>query len=122
VADETEILAFIGNNFRSVWAIEVLSFLVHRAEAPSAEEIISELRVSSSVVSQSLAQLDAVALIMVGEDGRIVLQPGSGAMATLIQGAVDLYGRRPDLVRRTIVSRTSPSITAFADAFKLRKD
>lgn len=122
MADETEILAFIGNNFRSVWAMEVLSFLVERAEAPSAEEIISELRVSSSVVSQSLAQLDAVALIMVGDDGKIVLQPGSAAMATLIEGAVDLYGRRPDLVRRTIVSHTSPGITAFVDAFKLRKD
>jgi hypothetical protein len=43
-------------------------------------------------------------------------------LATLAADAVALYELRPDQVRRTIVSNTSPGIAAFSDAFKLRKD
>ena len=46
---------FIGNSFRSVWALEVLQFLVERSSASfSSEELISALRVSNAVISQSV--------------------------------------------------------------------
>jgi hypothetical protein len=52
----------------------------------------------------------------------IHFQPASAELESLATEAVALYERRPDQVRRTIVSQTSPGITAFSDAFKLRKD
>ena len=33
-----------------------------------------------------------------------------------------LYAKSPDAVRRMIVAAANPGITAFADAFRLRKD
>lgn len=122
MAAEAQILAFVGNSFRSVWTMEVLTFLQRRRDnPPSADEILSELRVSKLVVAQSLEQLCALGLAFADAE-RIVLQPANEHLEDLVSGAVELYGRRPDLVRRTIVSRTSPAITAFVDAFKLRKD
>lgn len=123
VTNEGKVLAFIGNSFRSVWALEVLRFLVERRdETHDAAELIAELRASNSVISQSIATLEAAALITLDEGGNIRFQPASDELDHLAQEAVALYERRPGQVRRIIVSHTSPSITAFADAFKLRKD
>ena len=36
--------------------------------------------------------------------------------------AIELYARSPDKVRRLIVAQCAPGVTAFADAFRLRKD
>jgi hypothetical protein len=123
VAGEEQLLSFIGNSFRSVWALEVLRFLVEeREDTHPPEALIMQLRVSKAVIAQSVAQLDAAALIVTDESGAIRFQPASKALETLVINAIGLYERRPDLVRRTIVSQTSPGITAFSDAFKLRKD
>ena len=123
MADEEELLAFIGNSFRSVWALEVLRFLVeHREEAHSADELIRELRVSNSVIAQSVDQLEAASLVVPNGPGALRFQPSNERLELLVLGALALYDRRPDQVRRTIVSRTSPGLTAFSDAFKLRKD
>ena len=98
-------------------------FLIERRDAPlTAAELIAELRASNSVVAQSIATLEAVALIAVEEDGKVRFQPVSDELDRLASEAIALYERRPDQVRRTIVSHTSPSIAAFADAFRLRKD
>ena len=43
-------------------------------------------------------------------------------MNELIGATIDLYGKSPDRVRRLIVSSSLPGVTAFADAFRLRKD
>lgn len=121
--NEGKVLSFIGNSFRSVWALEVLRFLIARRDAThSAAELIAELRVSNSIVAQSIATHEAVALIVVEEDGGVRFQPASAELDSLAGEAIALYERRPDQVRRTIVSQTSPSIAAFADAFRLRKD
>lgn len=120
---EEQLLSFIGNSFRSVWTLEVLRFLAQRRDRNhSSEELISKLRVSSSVISQSIAQLEAVALVVRDEGGGIRFQPASEGLERLSIDAIALYERRPDQVRRTIVSHISPSITAFSDAFRLRKD
>jgi len=47
---------------------------------------------------------------------------GSGESATLVEAAIGLYARSPDQVRRLIVAQSVPGATAFADAFRLRKD
>ena len=40
----------------------------------------------------------------------------------LVDKTEDLYARRPDSVRRTIISGSMTGLTAFVDAFRLRKD
>lgn len=123
VPAEEHILAWIAGAFRTVWAIEVLSYLARLPDSPHvADELVVELRVSSSVVSQSLAQLASVSLITTDDAGLIRLDPATPELRALAHEAVALYARRPNKVRRTIISYTSPSIAAFSDAFRLRKD
>ena len=43
-------------------------------------------------------------------------------MDKLVEQAEALYATSPDAVRRMIVAASNPGITAFADAFRLRKD
>ena len=54
--------------------------------------------------------------------GRRATAPPSDELDRLVEGAASLYAKSPDAVRRTIVAAASPAITAFADAFRLRKD
>jgi hypothetical protein len=121
--DQASLESFIGNSFRSVWALDVLQYLVDNAGAWfTPEQLISALRVSDAVVSQSVANLSAAGLAMTDGEGRVALHQGDAAQATLVRAAIDFYRKSPDKVRRLIVAQASPGATAFADAFKLRKD
>jgi hypothetical protein len=121
--DQQTLESFIGNSFRSVWALEVLQYLVDNPQASfSAEELIAALRVSDAVVSQSVENLSAAGLAMVDNKGRVALHQGPEGQARLVKAAIDFYRKSPDKVRRLIVAQASPGVTAFADAFKLRKD
>jgi len=115
--------SFIANGFRSVWALDLLTFLgEHKETSFTSEELIAALRASDVVVSQSVANLAALGLAVVDSQGRVTLHEASGQQAELVRAAIDFYRRSPDKIRRLIVSQTAPGLTAFADAFKLRKD
>jgi DNA-binding IclR family transcriptional regulator len=123
MSDQGHLESFIGNSFRSVWALEVLQFLVeHTPTSFSAEELITALRVSDAVISQSVANLSAAGLVMVDGEGRIHLHAANENVSELVREAIDFYQKSPDKVRRLIVAQAAPGITAFADAFKLRRD
>jgi hypothetical protein len=123
MAGQNQIRSFIANSFRSVWALELLT---HLAEQPdrfhSPEELIAVLRASDAVVSQSVQNLSAAGLAVVDGEGRVTYHKGSAEQAALVKAAIDYYARSPDQVRRLIVAQCAPGVTAFADAFKLRKD
>jgi predicted transcriptional regulator len=115
--------SFIANSFRSVWALEVLRFLVeHQGESFSAQELITQLRVSDAVVSQSVDNLSAAGLVMVDAEARVALHQRSPEQEQQVRLAIEYYRKSPDKVRRLIVAQSSPGVTAFADAFKLRRD
>ena len=117
-----EIETFIGSSFRSIWSLDLVQFLyANPQESYSKEQLIAALRASDSVVSQSIASLAAVGLVLVDRD-RIRIHVADKQAQGLIEGAIKLYGKGPDKVRRLIISAASPGITAFADAFRLRKD
>jgi len=121
--EQSHLESFIGNSFRSVWALEVLQFLVeHTGGSFTPEELISALRVSDAVISQSVENLSAAGLAMVDGDGRISLHAAKEEDLRLVREAIDFYQKSPDKVRRLIVAQAAPGITAFADAFKLRRD
>jgi len=123
MADRKELESFIGTSFRSVWAIEVLQYLMDRPDTYfTAAELIAGLRASDAVVSQSVDNLVAAGLASTDEQGRVACQEGPGGQGELARAAIELYRRSPDKVRRLIVGQSAPGVTAFAKAFKLRGD
>ena len=119
---QLEIETFIGCRFRSIWSLDLIQFLYATPEESyTKEQLITALRASESVVSQSIASLAAAGLVLVDGD-RVRIHISDARSRGLIEGAIGLYAKSPDKVRRLIISAASPGITAFADAFRLRKD
>ena len=120
--NEFDVESFIVGNFRSVWAIELVRTLLADAETGfSPDELVKQLRASNAVVQQSVGALSAVGLVVV-ENDRVRLHIRNDQARELLEAAVELYRKRPDRVRRLIIAASSPGLTAFADAFRLRKD
>jgi hypothetical protein len=115
------LLRFIASSFRSIWALELLLLLKREGRPWSRTELISTLRASDLVVNKALDELVAAGLVTIeGEGARYM--PVTRQIAHCVDDLEKLYSLRPDAVRREIVSATASSATAFADAFKLRKD
>jgi len=118
-----DIATFIRSTFRSVWALELLFFLrQNRERSLSQTEMVAGLRGSELVVTQGVESLAAAGLVLAGADGSARYHPASGDLDDMAQRTEALYAKSPDAVRRMIVAAANPGITAFADAFRLRKD
>jgi len=118
-----EVASFIRASFRSVWALELLCFLrQNRDRNLSHAEMVAGLRGSDLVVTQSVESLSAAGLVLTGADGSARYAPAAPDLDILVEQAEAVYASSPDAVRRMIVAAANPSITAFADAFRLRKD
>jgi hypothetical protein len=115
-----EILRFIASSFRSVWALELLVVLKSDRRAWPHDELVSTMRASELVVTKALEALEAAGLVS-NEGGRAKYMPVNDDIAALVDRSEALYAKRPDAVRRAIVSAASDGAAAFADAFKLRK-
>ena len=116
-----DLLRLIGSSFRSVWALELLLLLKRESRAWPPEELISTLRASDLVVNKALDELVAAGLVSIeGEGARYM--PASASIASEMDEVEKAYAGRPDAVRRAIVSATSSGATAFADAFRLRRE
>lgn len=118
-----DIAAFLRDHFKSVWALELLLFLkTHSEMGWKAEELIAALRTSDTIVSTSLAMLVAGGLVSVDHDGRAHYAPASHDLSRLVDVTQALYAKKPDRVRRVIVSSAATGLSAFADSFRLRND
>ena len=116
-----DLATFVRDQFRSVWALELLLFLKSNPGAWSGEQLVSMLRASDAIVANSLTTLLAGGLIVCEEEGRARYAPATADLERLIMDTEALYARKPDAVRRLIVSSTG-GLSAFADAFRLRRD
>lgn len=116
-----EILRFIASSFRSVWALELLLVLKSELRSWSHEELVATMRASELVVTRGLAALEAAGLV--SNDGdKAQYVPINEEVAALVSDSEALYAKKPDAVRRAIVSASAGDAAAFADAFRLRKD
>ncbi len=79
------------------------------------------MRASELVVSKALDALVAAGLASVDDQGAEFM-PINDEVAECVDELEKLYAVRPDAVRRAIVSSAASGFTAFADAFRLRKD
>jgi hypothetical protein len=116
-----DLLRFIGSSFRSVWALELLLLLKREPKVWTSDELVSTLRASDLVVTKAIDELVAAGFLSVEGQG-IRYMPVSDDIADHVKQVAKLYSARPDAVRRAIVSAAASGATAFADAFRLRKD
>lgn len=118
---DEQTLRFIAASFASVWALELLLWLKRTGGRCTRLQLIDELRASELVVARALDGLNAAGLVSIEGDCAIYL-PANKEVEALIDRAEELYRRRPNTVCRAIVSARTSSASAFADAFKLRRD
>jgi len=120
---DPELAAFIRSHFRSVWALELLLFLKDNlSTAWKNEALVQALRASEAIVTKGLDILVAGGLIVSEDDGGARYAPASDDLRRLVDETQALYARKPDAVRRLIVSSTGADLSAFADSFRLRRD
>lgn len=120
---ERDVSSFIGSSFRSVWTIELLLHLKrYQGRSWSKADLVETLRASELVVSNALNALFAAGLVVEDEDGSIRYAPASPEIEDMADATEALYAKKPDAVRRMIVAAASDGVTAFADAFRLRRD
>ena len=114
---------FISDTFVSVWTLELLSLLLDAPKSEySHEELVERLRASDAVVSQGVSALVSAGLAVVDDRKCIEFRPVNEEIEDCARRSVDFYRKFPGRTRRLIISRSAPGLTAFADAFRLRKE
>lgn len=122
MSSDAEITEFIRSTFRSVWALELVLLMAGDAHRSwSRDELVAALRASDLIVARSVEELTAAGVILVDGEGQSCFRPASNQLRDLVSASQALYARSPDKVRRIIVSAASGGLTAFADAFRIRK-
>ena len=123
MATDQDIEIFIGDSFSSIWDLELLSALLEHPDlAPKSAELVERMRASELVVDRGIQALVAVGIASQDAEGRLHFQPVNETVADCARQACQFYSRFPGRTRRLIVSRQSPGLDAFANAFRLRKD
>jgi hypothetical protein len=122
MAGDEDVPRFIQSSFPSVWSLEVLLLLRRERRGHSREELVGILRASDLVINQALDSLVAGGLAALDEAGMATYMPASEDISVLVDKIELLYAKRPDAVRRMIISGSMSGLTAFVDAFRLRKD
>jgi hypothetical protein len=117
---DENLLSFIRASFPSVWALELLLILKGERRAWTSAQLVATLRASELVVSRALDALVAAGLASVEADGAHYL-PVDRGVEDCVERIEHLYRIRPNAVRRAIIYARTGSASAFADAFKLRR-
>jgi hypothetical protein len=119
--ETTRVLAFAAASFRSAWTVELLCLLQAEPERtwPFAD-IVTAMRASELVVQQGVDALVGAGLVVLDAAGVVHYVPPASLEETVEQ-VIRVYKSAPDKVRRAIVRANSPSMVAFADAFRLRE-
>ena len=118
--EASHLAAFINDTFRSVWTLELLLFLKdHAATAWQNDSLVSALRASDSVVSNSVESLLAAGLVLKDKSGA-KYAPATQDLVELVEEAQRLYVSKPDAVRRLIASPPA-NLAAFSDSFRIKR-
>lgn len=118
---DEEALHFVAASFPSVWALELLLVLKREGAPCKRDALVGRLRASELVVAKAADALVAAGLASVDGDTAVYL-PINRDVEILVDKAEQLYRSHPNAVRRAIIAASTGSASAFADAFKLRRD
>lgn len=117
-----ELLDFIRDTVRSVWALEILLVLRREPErAWSAQAIVDELRASLPLVTGNLEIFETAGLVLRDGEG-FRYAPASPWLESLCSELASAYRERPVTVINAIVSSSGDNLRTLADAFRLKGD
>jgi hypothetical protein len=118
---DPDLPAFIRSSIRSVWALEVLLLLKRQPDrAWTPEDLVRELRASTTVVADALAAFSVAGLVR-AEEGAYAYGPASPVLGRLCEALDRTYRERPVAVINAIASPRD-RMQSFADAFRLKDD
>ena len=120
----TGVSEFIRKHLSSVEQIAVLILL---RDDPSRvwtiDHIASELRSSPVAIERRVADLERTGVLVPRETAsQVRYAPTSNETSEAITSLIATYRGRPDRVIEAIYTKAPEALTAFADAFKLKKD
>ena len=119
---DAELIELIRRSVRSVWALELLLLMRRQRERSwTADELVSELRASQTLVADNLAVLEATGLVL-GEDGLFRYAPASPVLDALCARLDEEYRLRPVAVINVIASSPNDRLHKLANAFRLKGD
>ena len=118
VTGDQDVLLFIREHIRSVWALELLLKLKaqpHRCW--SVDELVETMRASHALVDGNLRDLMNAGLVVPDDESCFRYCPAAPALATLCDELDETYRVRPVTVIRWISAPTE-RLQSLADAFK----
>jgi hypothetical protein len=118
---DEDVLRFIAASFPSVWALELLLVLKRERRPWTRAQLVATLRASDLVVSKAVDALIAAGLAST-EHENVMYLPANSDLEECVERVDQIYRTRANAVRRTIVSARTSSASAFADAFKFRRN
>jgi hypothetical protein len=117
-----DLLDFIRDTIKSVWALEMLLALRRHGErAWTPEELVRELRASLPLVKDNLAIFETAGLVL-RDDGHFRYAPASPWLESLCSELEAVYRERPVTVIKAIVSPGGDKLRDLANAFRLKGD
>jgi hypothetical protein len=120
VTGDPDVLSFIREHIRSVWALELLLKLKADADRCwTADELVEAMRASHALVDDNLAVLTSAGLVVPDDAGCFRYRPAAPALAALCDELEETYRVRPVTVIRWI-SAPAERLRSLADAFKFR--
>lgn len=106
----------------SVWSLELLLLVSNQpARKWTTAEMVKELRASDQVVGQSVQCLRNAGLLIDESDGTVHYAAASADLDAFVAKLDYEYRTRPTQIRLMIVGRSNAKLTAFSDAFLLRR-
>jgi hypothetical protein len=119
---DPRLLDILGSSIGSIWALELLLILRRDpARTWTSAALVTELRSSDLVVSQSIERLERGGLVVRDDDGAVRFAPATPDLETAITSIDDEYRLRPGAVRRAIIAAPDDKLKSFSDAFLFRK-
>jgi hypothetical protein len=119
LAADQDLPAFVREHVRSVWALELLLALRRDPDRCwAADELVRELRASTTLVSSNLQAFERSGLAMLTDEGCYRYAPASPVLDELCGLLQSAYRERPVAVINMIAK--PDALQSLADAFKFR--
>ena len=116
---DSDLLSFVREHVRSVWAVELLLLLrrvPERCWTPA--DLVRELRASTTLVNDNLRRFEQSGLVAPEADG-FRYAPASPVLEALCGRLEAAYRERPVSVIN-MIARPADPLQSLADAFKFR--
>jgi hypothetical protein len=119
---EEQVVAFVGERIRSVWALELLLLLARdRTKSWHTNDLVREMRSSPLAVEEALRNLTVIGLAAIDSDGSCRFRATSEDLEELASAIQITYAAKPVAIVKAIVTLPHDKLRILADAFKLKE-